>query len=156
MTESPNKLTIEEVEFELSTLKNYEDSFRNQTLKKVYQQLADTMRENERLSVEVNKLTQKREKDADTVFAMLERVKARDIENERLRKELAEYEQDIDKLVKMVRNKPTELKIRSWHSPNNNDGGCQMPYQVIEGHCCVCGTPNRSCQPEKQPNRAKT
>lgn len=41
----------------------------------------------------------------------------------------------------------------NWFSTNNKDGGCQMLYKKIDGFCAVCGSPNRSCQPEKHPSK---
>ncbi len=58
-----------------------------------------------------------------------------------------------DELSKLKQNqyKQSGEKMGTWHTPHNKDGGCQMPYKVIDGFCAVCGSPNHSCQPDKQP-----
>ncbi len=43
--------------------------------------------------------------------------------------------------------------IPNKHTVHSSDGGCQMPRTAIAGYCCVCGSPNRTCQPEKQPTQ---
>jgi len=92
MTDAPDNLTLDEVE-----------SWRvNAKLPIVIQlatQLADTMRENERLRLDYN-------------MAMMT------------------VEHSL---------KPHKYLM---------DGGCQMPKTVINGHCAVCGSPKRTCQPQ--------
>lgn len=107
MTQS-DKLTIEEIQ-ELITL----GVFYGGTERQVLQQLADTMRENERLRGAANGV-------------------------------LVSFD-DLPLHIRMV--------LENILCKQSKVDGCQMPKIAIDGYCAICGSANRSCQPEKQPTK---
>lgn len=134
MTE-PNKL------FSLEDIERFIDQgdISENTASKIAEQLVDTMRENERLRSTLSYIN-----DLENEMPEGGRSKADFFEFQ-----FATAQNKAANCLESYKHLSDEMG--QWFAPHNKDGGCQMPYKVVEGFCAVCGSPNRSCQPDKQP-----